>query len=396
VSVKPLDGLAILELGEGLSGAFCCKLLRDYGADVIKVEKPTAGDAARRLGPFPNGQPDPESSALFLYLNAGKKSLTLDIQSPDGQDVIRRLVLESEGIVETFAPGYLAALDLPFEDLRRRKPRLLMTSITPFGQTGPYSSYKANNLVSFATGGQMFMTGDPDREPLLGAGYQADYQAGLHAFAATCIGLYACNYQEVGQWIDISGQECQATMLEFALPWHMYLGVGSGERRGNQLNATAGVFPVADGYVGIHVMQPQWPRFAEMMEPGLATDERFKDMASRLVNNDELTAMVFAWMADKQRVDLYHELQRNKVPSAFVHDVDDLLASEHLSAREFWRQVEHPGAGEATHPGAPIRFADVEIDYDPAPSLGEHTEEILADIGISGAEMADMRQRGVI
>jgi crotonobetainyl-CoA:carnitine CoA-transferase CaiB-like acyl-CoA transferase len=119
-------------------------------------------------------------------------------------------------------------------------------------------------------------------------------------------------------------------------------------------------------------------------------------MASRLVNNDELTAMVFAWMADKQRVDLYHELQRNKVPSAFVHDVDDLLASEHLNAREFWRQVEHPGAGEATHPGAPIRFADVEIDYDPAPSLGEHTEEILADIDISGAEMADMRQRGVI
>lgn len=394
--MKPLDGLAILELGEGLSSAFCCKLLRDYGADVIKVENPGIGDPARRIGPFPEDQPHPGKSALFLYLNAGKKSLTLDIQSDDGQEVIRRLVLETEAIVETFPPGYLAANDLPFEDLRRRKPRLLMTSITPFGQTGPYSSYKANNLVSFAVGGQMAMTGDPDREPLLGAGYQADYQAGLHAFAATCIGLYACNYQEIGQWIDISAQECQATMLEFALPWHMYLGVGSGERRGNQLNATAGVFPVADGHVGIHVMQPQWQRFAEMVEPGLATHERFKDMGSRLINNDELTAMVFAWMADKQRVELYHDLQRNKVPSAFVHDMDDLLASEHLNARGFWHEVDHSEAGSATHPGPPIRFADFEMEYEPAPSLGEHTDAILADIGVSGAEMAAMRARGAI
>jgi crotonobetainyl-CoA:carnitine CoA-transferase CaiB-like acyl-CoA transferase len=396
VSAKPLEGLSILELGEGIGGAFCGKLLRDYGAQVIKVERPPDGDPTRRIGPFPGDEPHPEKSALFLYLNAGKKSLTLDLETADGADVVRRLVLETEGVVETFAPGYLSAIGLPFEDLRRRKPRLLMTSITPFGQTGPYSSYLSNNLVSFAMGGQMFMTGDPDREPLLGAGQQADYQAGLHAFAATCLGLYACNYQEVGQWIDISAQECQATMLEFALPWHMYLGVGMGNRRGNQVNALVGVYPTADGYAGIHIMQPQWERFARLMNPALLEDERFADMNARLVNNDDLMARVFAWMSEQKREELYHSGQAKRVPVAFVHDVDDLLASEHLNARGFWHQVEHADAGAATHPGPPIRFADFEMEYGPAPRLGEHTEAILADIGIGGAEMAAMRERGVI
>ncbi|HEX5939240.1 MAG TPA: CoA transferase [Dehalococcoidia bacterium] len=396
MSLKPLDGLTVLELGEGVAGALCGKFLRDYGAEVIKVEAPANGDTTRRVGPFPNDEPDSEKSALFLYLNAGKKSLTLDIDSDDGRDVIRRLVLEVEAIVETFPPGFLAASGLPFDDLRRRKPRLLMTSITPFGQTGPYSAFKSNNLVSFAMGGQMNMTGDPDREPLLTAGYQADYQAGLHAFAATCIGLYACNLQEIGQWIDISAQECQATMLEFALPWHMYLGVGMGNRRGNQINALAGVYPTADGYAGIHIMQPQWERFARLMDPTLLEDERFANMSARLANNDELMARVFAWMSQQKREELYHAGQAARVPVAFVHDVDDLLASEHLDARAFWHKVDHPAAGTATHPGPPIRFADVDADYEPVPLLGEHTEEILADIGVRGAEMAVLRERGVI
>ncbi|MEX2236505.1 MAG: CoA transferase [Dehalococcoidia bacterium] len=396
MSELPLDGITVLELGEGVSAAFCCKLLRDYGADVIKVEKPGSGDKTRRMGPFPGDEPHPEKSALFLYLNAGKRSITLDIESDDGKNVIRRLVLEAEAIVENFPPGYLAAIDLPFADLRRRKPRLLMTSITPFGQTGPYSSYKANNLVSFASGGEMFMTGDPDREPLLIAGQQADYQAGLHAFAASCVGIYGCNHQEVGQWIDISAQECQATMLEFALPWHMYLGLGQGARRGNQTNALMGVFPAADGHIGIHVMQPQWPRFTELAGPELREDERFKDMQSRLVNNDELLAMVFAWAATQNRTELYHEAQRRKIPVAFIHTLDDLLASEHLNARDFFQAVDHPEAGRALHPLPGIRFEDAPVEYGPAPLLGEHTEQVLSDIGVSGQEMAAMRDRGVI
>jgi crotonobetainyl-CoA:carnitine CoA-transferase CaiB-like acyl-CoA transferase len=396
VSELPLDGITVLELGEGASAAFCTKLLTDYGADVIKVEKPGVGDVTRRMGPFADDEAGPEKSALFLYLNAGKRSLALDLETDEGADVIRRLILEVEVVVENFPPGYLASIGLPFEDLRRRKPRLLMTSITPFGQTGPYASYRASNLVSYASGGQMYMTGDPDREPLLVAGQQADYQAGLHAFAATCIAAYACNYQEVGQWIDISAQECQATMLEFALPWHMHLGLGYGARRGNQLNATAGIFPVADGHVGVHVMQPQWPRFAGIVDPGLLEDERFKDMQARLVNNDELLARVFAWMADKPKQELYHRFQEAKVPAAFVHTVDDLLQSEQLDERGFWSRVDHGDAGSATHPGPPIRFADFEVAYSPAPRLGEHSEQILADIGLRGDEIADLRGRGVI
>jgi len=208
-----LSVLRVLDLSEGVAGAFCTKLLAGFGADVIKIERP-GGDPVRRHGPFPDDLPHGEKGALFLYLNTGKRSITLDIAQRSGALILRRLVEGAEVVVECFPPGWLTELGLGYESLARIKPRLVMTSVTPFGQDGPYAGYRATNLTAFAAGGQMAVTGEPDREPLKNGGYQAEYQAGLHAFAATAVAAFSADATEVGQHIDIAAVECMATALE--------------------------------------------------------------------------------------------------------------------------------------------------------------------------------------
>ena len=209
-----LSVLRVLDLSEGVAGAYCSKLLAGFGADVIKVEAPGGGDPLRRHGPFPADVPRREKGALFLYLNTGKKSITLDIAQRTGALLFRRLVEEAEVVVESFPPGHLAGLGLSYESLARIKPRLVMTSVTPFGQDGPYAGYKATNLTAFAAGGQMAVTSETGRKPLNNGGYQAEYQAGLHAFAATAVVAFSADATEVGQHIDVAAVECMATAQE--------------------------------------------------------------------------------------------------------------------------------------------------------------------------------------
>jgi len=209
-----LSVLRVLDLSEDVAGAYCAKLLAGFGADVIKIERPGGGDPLRRHGPFPDDLPHGEKGALHLYLNASKRSITLDMGQRSGALIFRRLVEGAEVVVESFPAGYLTDLGLGYESLASIKPRLVMTSVTPFGQSGPYSGYRATNLTAFAAGGQMAVSGEPDREPLKNGGHQAEYQAGLHAFAATAVAAFSADATEVGQHIDIAAMECLATMLE--------------------------------------------------------------------------------------------------------------------------------------------------------------------------------------
>jgi crotonobetainyl-CoA:carnitine CoA-transferase CaiB-like acyl-CoA transferase len=234
----PLSGFTVLELGEGVSAPYCGKLLADYGADVIKVE-PLEGDPARRHGPFPDGPagvglPHPEKSALFLYLNTNKKGITLDFSTASGARLLRRLVEQVDVLIENQPPGRLEELALSYRELSRLNPRLLMVSVKPFGE-GPCGRWKATNLTSFASGGQMYLSGEPDREPLLSAGYQAEYQAGLNAFAATLVVLLGLAVMEVGQHVEVSAMECQACALEDYLPDYAYRRSDAlSQRRANQ------------------------------------------------------------------------------------------------------------------------------------------------------------------
>lgn len=217
----PLSGFTVLELGEGVSAPYCGMLLAGYGADVIKVE-PLQGDRARHHGPFPDGPAgvgpsDPEKSALSLYLNANKKSVTLDFSTGSGARLLRRLVEQVDVLVESQPPGCLEDMALSYRELARLNPRLLMVSIKPFGE-GPYGRWKATNLTLLAAGGRIRLTGDSDREPFLGGGHQAEYEAGLNAFAATLPALLGLAVMEVGQHVEVSAIECQAAVLETCPP----------------------------------------------------------------------------------------------------------------------------------------------------------------------------------
>ena len=241
-SGSSLEDLRVLELSGGVAAGYCGKLFAEYGADVIKVEPPS-GDRLRRQGPFAEERPQRETGAPWLYLGTRKRSVTLDLAQPSGQRLFRRMVEEANVIVESFPPGYLDSLGIGFEALRAIKRRIVVVSITPYGQSGPKADWRATNLTSFASGGQMSLTGEPDREPLVNGGSQAEYQAGLQAFAAAALAAHQADVTEVPQHVDISAQECMASALELYLPWWAYLKRDISKRRGNVMSGDGGRLP---------------------------------------------------------------------------------------------------------------------------------------------------------
>ncbi|MGE0544402.1 MAG: CaiB/BaiF CoA transferase family protein [Dehalococcoidia bacterium] len=387
----PLAGITVIDLSTGIGGPFCAKMLADYGADVIKIEPP-GGDPARRLGPFPNTTPDLERSPAFLYLNTNKRSIVLDLDQPAEREIVLSLIDGADLVVESFAPGWMAALGLAWRTLKARRPSLVLTSVTPFGQDGPYAGYKAPNLVAYAVGGQMSMTGDPDREPLKAGGYQAECQAGLNAFAASVAALFAARRDGTGEHVDVAAMECMAATLEASMPFYAYLGRITGARRGNVMSSLIGIYPCADGYLGIHAMPRNWGPLAETMGmPSLATDERFSTQRARMEHNDELVATLYGWAADQQKKDVYRRAGTMRGPVAYVHTLEDLQQSPQLQARRYFHQVDHPAAGPLTYPGNPFSMSDSPWQAGRAPLLDEHRAEVLENL--RGSRQSAIGQR---
>lgn len=400
----PLSGFTVLELGEGVSAPFCGKLLADYGADVIKVEPPQ-GDPARRHGPFPNDLPHQEKSALFLYLNTNKQGITLDFSTASGARLLRRLIEEVDVLVENQPPGRLEHLGLSRPNLAEVNPRLIMVSVKPFGE-GPHGRWTATNLTSFASGGQMYLTGDPDREPLLTGGYQAEYQAGLNAFAATLAALLGLAAMEVGQHIEVSAMECQACALEIYLPDYAYRrSKALSRRRGNTNSAVIGLYPCRDGYLGIHAMARQFAALAQAMgREDMLTDERFRDVRSRLLHNDELEAELYAWAATQTREEAYRRAGELRAPIAPVLNLEEVVASPQMKARRYFQEVDHPVAGRWNYPGPPFRLTEGSSAdggwgwrAGRAPLLGEHNKEIFGELlGLERTDLVRLRAAAVI
>lgn len=387
-----LSGLTVLDLTEGVGGPFCTKHLADYGARVIKVERPGRGDPARRVGPFPRDRAD--AGALFLFLNTSKESITLDITTATGRALLLELVEHADALVESLPPGALEDAGLGLDALHRRNPRLVVTSVSAYGRAGPYARLRAEELTAFAASGQLSVSGDPDREPLLPAGYQASYCAGLHAFGATLAGLYSVGVIETGQQIDIATQECLAATLELYLSDYTFRGSDAlSRRRGNVFAATLGVFPCADGYLGVHVMARNFPAFAKLMDAEwLLEDERFRDARSRQANNDELLAHVYAWAAQQTREDVYRRAAALQLPMGVVLSVPEVLAQPHLRARESFRTPDG-----LPYPGAPFRPGEGGWDLRPAPQPGEHNASVYGELlGLTARDLARLRAAGVV
>jgi crotonobetainyl-CoA:carnitine CoA-transferase CaiB-like acyl-CoA transferase len=244
----------------------------------------------------------------------------------------------------------------------------------------------------------MSLTGDPDREPLVNGGQQAEYQAGLNAFGAAAVAAVNADTYEVPQHIDISMQECMASALELYLPWWAYLKRDISQRKGNILSSMVGMYPAKDGHIGLHIMPRNWPAFAMAMgRPELADDPRFSTNFARLQNNDELEAIVYKWAAEQDAMDVYHRAGETRAPMAAVHGIGDLLESPQLKARGFFQETEHPEAGTLTYPGPQFRMSEVWWSAGRAPLLGEHNSELYCDeMGMSREDLLRLRAAGAV
>ena len=395
----PLQSLRILDLTAGLAGPWCTKLLADYGADVIKVERPRIGDETRGHGRFPGGVPDREASALFLWLNTSKRSITLDIGTPTGRALTLRLAAACDAVVLDQRPAELARLRLTHDDFAAVNPRIVTTSVTAFGQSGPHADWRATNLTSYASGGQHYLTGDADREPLQNGGYQALYQAGTWAFGATLAAIWNAHACGIGQQAEVSGQEVMAAILEIYLPDYAYRkSEALTTRRGNMSSAVVGIYPAVDGHIGIHAMPKNWPQLMDALDARwMADDERFVDNRARLRNDDDLSAQMFIWSSSVTKTEAYERAGQFRAPISPVNTIADLLASEHLHEREFFRAVEHPVAGTLRYPSPGARMPSTPPDLQPAPLLGQHNAAVYgALLGLAPRDLTRLSAAGAI
>ena len=402
-----LEGVKVLDLTHYIAGPYCTKLLSGLGADVIKVERLEMGDGVRWLGPFasgaeiPSGTAAPEDGAWFLYLNTAKQSLALDLKSAEGRRVILELAGKADILVENFAPGGMDSLGLSYAELKKANPALVVTSISNFGQTGPYRDWKASELNLYAIGGLMNITGEPEQEPLKEGMPLAQLGAGQNAFAATMAALMYAEETGQGQQIDVSIAEYATNILENALMQFSYSGQEY-SRVGNRGYGRAawGIYPCQDGHVGI-IAGPdhRWPEVARIMEREELADERFLSRAGRLEFADEVDAYMLPFLIDNPKLEIFKAGQESGLGFSFVATMQDILEMEQLLDRDYFVEMEHPVAGKLTYPGAPIT-PEEGVDawvFDRAPLLGEHTSQALSSwLGYTGSQASELVQQGVL
>lgn len=392
---RPYDGVRVLELAEGISGPFAGRWLAALGADVVKVER-TTGDPSRAFGPWPDDLPDDETSGLFLYLNGDKRSVTLNLDTSDGREILRELAASAEIVIESFEPGYLGERGLGYDELSRDNSALVMISITPFGQTGPNASLPATELTLYAASGQMWLTGHPARSPLKNGGSQPSYQAGLNAFAAISGAYYGAVMHEQGSYIDLSMQETYAAMAEAFHNRASQLGIET-QRGGNFLNALWGIYEISDGYGGICALPRNYPGFARAVSLPELEDERFSDPGQRLIHNDELMAILYGWFIGQTRQGLMEMGIEHRVPFGFVASFEDLSSSEHLQGRSFFAQRDDEAAGSLTYPGRLWLSDGHDWKMGAAPKLGEHNMEIIhGELGYEREDLVRLRELDAI
>ncbi len=398
-----LSDLTVVEYADFISGPFCAKLLADLGADVIKVEAP-GGDRARRAGPFPGDVPHPERSGLFLYLNTNKRGVTLDVATAAGARLFTELVRQADILIENHPPSHLEGLGVGYDTLARENGRLVMTSITAFGQTGPYRDYTATNLVSMHMGSVGYYTpgavDDPQREPpLKGGGHQAEFVTGLMGALESLGGIFLRDLTGTGQHIDLSTHEAVAFGLMRDLGSYTYDGILPGRAKG-QVRVFGHFVPCADGYVQLYVTDDrQWRNFVDVMgNPDWARDERFANTLSRIAHAQILDEHIASWTKTQRKEDIYHAVQARHTACGPVNRMDEVLASPQLAARGYFTVVDHPDTGPLQYPGAPCALSRTPFRIDrPAPRLGEHNEEIFCGrLGVSRADLVRLRAAGSI
>jgi crotonobetainyl-CoA:carnitine CoA-transferase CaiB-like acyl-CoA transferase len=413
------DGLLspyrILDLTDE-KGLFCGKLLGDLGADVIKVEKP-GGDSARNFGPFFHDDPHPEKSLYWFAFNTNKRGITLDIEKQDGLEIFKRLLKTADALVESFNPGYMEKIGLDYSELKKVNPRIILTSITPFGQTGPYKDYKGADIVCWALSGKLLLTGDPDRAPVPVSHVP---HAWLHGSADGAVGTMMALYQRAlsgeGQHIDVSMQESLEKVGHVShLMWtllHREGWRGSVHRTPPSNTAVHYVWPCKDGYVLFFPFSGLLGPLAtgtvvEFMDrEGMADDYIRKfDWASldwggvSQEEADQLQGYFIRFFKTKTKAELFNEAIKSNLLIQPVFTPKDLLEHPQLQDRDYWQKVEHRKLSQdLTYPGGFIRSSETTCKiWRRAPLIGEHNAEIFEkELGLTRKSMMALKQSGAI
>jgi crotonobetainyl-CoA:carnitine CoA-transferase CaiB-like acyl-CoA transferase len=403
VAGAALHDLKVLEYAEMVSGPMCGKLFADMGAEVIKIEPPGAGDEARRHPPFPADLPHPEKSGLFLYVNTSKKSVTLDPATPSGAELFKRLARGADLLIENHPPGYLASIGLGYDVLHALNPRLIVTSVTPFGQHGPYAGWKGTDLIEWA----MSLTGyntptlvnDSAREnPLRAPGRQADMMGATTAAAASMMALFQREATGEGQWIDAACWQSVVNTAKIEMAVYSYAGMPYSRLRAN---AKAGLEPsrCRDGYVYVlWVVDSHFEALKELLgHPEALEAELFKNTAQRAEYDDVVRPLIQCELLKYEREWLVREGQKLGLPIGPVLTVAQAAEHPHLKARGAFVEIDHPVAGRFRYPGPLVRLTATPPVARRAPLLGEHNEEILCGrLGLTRDELEGMRAARVI
>jgi len=411
----PLAGLRVLELANE-KGQYCGKLMGDLGADVIKIEPP-GGERTRIVGPFLNDLPHPERSLSFWHYNTSKRGITLNLRSVEGPHLFQRLVATADILLESYSPGYLPSLGLGYEELSRLNTRLIMCSLTPFGQTGPWRDYQTSDLLHLAAGGQMGCCGYdpedvPEAPPIAPGGGNAWHMGGHFAYMSILAALCYRDVAGEGQYIDASIHEACALTTESNVPIYVYTGQGVLRHTGRAASpekTEPTQYPTQDGgwvnitRSGFNLTPARLRKLAEWMDSyGLAEDlleEQYQSTAAIQANTGHIAEVLHKFFTHIPLEEAWHGGQQQGLPWGGVRSMDEIIDDLHLRDRRFFVEVEHPELGRRfIYPGAPAIYSGSPWRISRrAPLIGEHNQEILCgELGLHQQELALLAEAGVI
>ncbi|MFC1981360.1 CaiB/BaiF CoA transferase family protein [Chloroflexota bacterium] len=382
-----LSGYRVLDLTDE-KGMFCARLLADMGAEVIRVENPQKRSAGR--------------DSCYCYLNASKRSISLNIETEIGRAILRRLAKTADVLVESESPGYLEELGLGYSELSEINPGLVVASVTGFGQDGSYRDFKSSDMVVSALGGQMYVCGEPDTPPLKLSGNQAYYSACLFAAIGVMLALRNRHTTGRGQHVDVSAMECAAATLDHVLVHYFYEGVVSQRRGSLHWNNAFRVFPCRDGYILLSLFQ-QWETLVEWLDAeGMAgdlTDKKWRNREERLAQLDHIIEVLERWTQSHTVAELVEKGQLMHFPWADVASISGLVDSPQLAERDFFVEVECPDSGKSYKcPGVPCKLTGSPWQVGGSvPGVGEHNRDIYRlELGFSAEEIEALTRDGVI
>lgn len=397
---QALSGLKVIDLTWHIAGPYCTKLLADLGAEVVKIEQPKKGDPSREEGPFPDDKPNLETSGLFAYLNNNKKSVTLNLRTKRGVEMVKNLVKDADVLVENFRPGVMADLGLSYDELKAINPLLVMTSISNFGQSGEYRNYEATELIAQSMGGFLSSVGDPDREPLRAGGQLRilEYNTGVFAGMSTLTAVIGRRLSGNGEHLDVSITECGILQRSYPTVQNSYPTAPAKNTKRYMMMPS--IEQCKDGYIGITLLTGQhWKDFCIMTEMyDWIDDERFTTLDKRLENKEIFQERLDNWLTQRTKKEIIALGSEWKIPVNLVPDFEEMIDLQQYQERGSFEKVNHPVIGEVMQPGAPFHMFETPWKiHSPAPLLGEHNNDIFqTTLGLSEEDIRILDTEGVI